>query len=1264
MSTAGKKVFCLSFAMYLLLILTCPLSVLGSHSGALVIDEDTDQVSMMGYVDEYVPGMDEAYIVIPAQDKTYADFASSDTSEELLSNTAYLGAVPVSSSGRYSTSFAVPGVEASQDVYLLYNGTDVNLNSVAAENEITCSLVIDDTSGMIAMMGYVSNYVQGIDEAYIVIPAEGKTYEDFASSETSEALFLNSSYIGAVPVSASGRFSTSFTVPGIDAERPIYLSYNGTNVNVNSDEVSSSVMEKSLHITDSVEYAEGYNTLQIKILKYGYTYEDYLSLGNSVVFGTYDNIAVEEDGAYEFELADAKALFGDNVVIITYAGEDTHRIIRNGEFTVSLYVDAAYGNDSNNGLSRYQPLKTIDAAQALYNEKCASDGYSGEVLIYSGEYGTVELTVNPPEGATLTYKGAEGEEVVMSAATKLSFSDFSKVSDPTVLSRIKDTAKNNVYELNLGEYGITASDILGDPTSYSGSNDLTMAALYLNGKPQSISRWPNGGYADVSYAEVEVDADSDTYIYSFDAADAVNWGSAGKNMYLEGFFSPSSRSWCRSYANVAEIDTANGKVIFDAPQAYKATAVDTTNTRSGKVTVCHLLEEIDIPGEWYIDTDTMTLYYFMPSGLTSADELIIASSDTPVIAGKDVSGIGFENINIIGSRGPLVHFENADDMAIRNCVISGGQYGVVLDGRNNVIDGNAIYYTKGNGVWVEFGADDTTLTPSANKITNNHIYNCGTAGIHGGNTADAAVRIGKSSSRNTTIGDVIENNVIHGNPYGEAVIYTGMDHSIKYNEFYNMARYMSDVGVVYTGAKLNQYGTHTDYNYIHDFSHLLRSDTGYSTAAIYWDDWHSGQIAENNIIVSDGDASSRGLLEVGKNNTANYNMVINAYRGMTFSDRNSISFYDSCYGTFDYVTDAIDGKYPQILQSKADIDTAIDNGDGTYSPWFYPTGNQAHGNLHVDVTRVDSDATVFTEAGSHTYDFNIKTSQATNTVSTNSNNITSALTTGDYSDIFVDHENHDWRLKRSFVNSYEGLLSSNLITEDNFDMDAIGLQHNVYDASNPADTSFKLTYPLNTVFESVDTVSLAWERALFADRYYYEISTAEDFSVPVYSGYTMDNAADISSLDVNTRYYWRVTAYNDSKEMGDSWSSVQDSGTFVIREMEYEVQNVKFFNAEDEQITQLADISTASYATYDVINETSEMVNYDMYMALYNADGSVMKHVMLVKPNESSDPGTVNHQATVSVPAAENCSADDIIYIFLWDETGSLKPIAKKTIIR
>ena len=211
------------------------------------------------------------------------------------------------------------------------------------------------------------------------------------------------------------------------------------------------------------------------------------------------------------------------------------------------------------------------------------------------------------------------------------------------------------------------------------------------------------------------------------------------------------------------------------------------------------------------------------------------------------------------------------------------------------------------------GADPETYTESNNRIANNHFWNCATQNSM---LYKYAISLGRSTE-NHVIGDVVENNIIHGQAGAGAIIYGGLDNVIRYNEIFSLSAECADDALIYSGRLLNEFGNIIEYNYIHDYGSDFDAD--YKLQAIYWDDWESGQTARYNIIVPNKKFNTSADLAVGAYNTFTGNIVVNSANGLHMTDRNQVAMettYNSLTNT-NATTAAVLAKYPQITVLKA-----------------------------------------------------------------------------------------------------------------------------------------------------------------------------------------------------------------------------------------------------------------------------------------------------------------------------------------------------------
>ena len=139
-----------------------------------------------------------------------------------------------------------------------------------------------------------------------------------------------------------------------------------------------------------------------------------------------------------------------------------HIIVNAADTDADLWVDPVNGKDSNSGTTESKALKTIQAAKT----KAATLSASGDVVVIlkGGVYDATTPIVfgssdSGKNGNTITYRAAEGEEVLISGGQKL--------SDWTLYD-----AENNIYVASI-------------PTAAK----LTRQ-FYVDGEPQPMARMP------------------------------------------------------------------------------------------------------------------------------------------------------------------------------------------------------------------------------------------------------------------------------------------------------------------------------------------------------------------------------------------------------------------------------------------------------------------------------------------------------------------------------------------------------------------------------------------------------------------------------------------------------------------------------------------------------------------------------------------------------------------------------------------------------
>jgi hypothetical protein len=351
------------------------------------------------------------------------------------------------------------------------------------------------------------------------------------------------------------------------------------------------------------------------------------------------------------------------------------------------YADAAdiyvspNGLDSNSG-SVNNPVATLPAAQELARTQSAK-GQPVTVHLRGGKYNLAStLTLTPEDSGTATapviYQADNGEEVIVTSGEPL-----------TGLKWVP--YKNGILQTTVPD-------------------DFTTDQLFVNGKPQIMARYPN-----------------------YDPA-ARNFNGDGKlddvlsPQRLAGWSDPEGGFIHSLHAN--EWGGLSYQIIgknSDGTLKYEGGWQNNRPSGMNKnhVMVENIFEELDAPGEWYLNAKTHTLYFYPPVGL----DLINAQVEgvrLPILvefqgtAAAPVKSVFFKNLVFTEAartfmqtkepllrtdwaiyRGGAILFTGAESCSITDCTLRQlGGNAIFVDGydRKVTISGCHLYDLGGNGV--------------------------------------------------------------------------------------------------------------------------------------------------------------------------------------------------------------------------------------------------------------------------------------------------------------------------------------------------------------------------------------------------------------------------------------------------------------------------------------------------------------------------------------------------------------------------------------
>ncbi len=778
--------------------------------------------------------------------------------------------------------------------------------------------------------------------------------------------------------------------------------------------------------------------------------------------------------------------------------------------------------------SEERPFQTIEAAREYLRTKDHRKK-TAEVIIHAGVYPQeLTLTFTQEDSGTekfpVIYRSAGDGEVRITNSVKLNHMDFKPISDKDVLNRLPSEVRSKVGVLDLEGYGLDMSMFnVADRTTNPQQHQM-YPYLHLNGKKQEISKWPNVGLQNIT-----------TVVKTGELQSSGTKGEKGEwkyNNLRPERWTQADQALIRGYlgSEYAMDSVPFGGVKIDDKTIYLKSKSIYGVKPGHRWYVENLLEEIDSPGEYFVDVNTNKLYYYPPYKLKATDTLEVSTHSKTYMQTSGASHIIFDGIHVSGNVSNYgFHISNSSNITIRNSTFSNLHKGIHVNGtsRNNLIEACTLYDINTVGIHLYGGADLTNFIPSNNRISNCHIYNWGLGTWMQSKTAVDMGRGGHNTLRDTT-----EHCIIHGQPNAQGIFYGSVESNIRYNEIHSLTNDSADMGVIYCGRNLGEPGNVISYNYIHDFGPIF--EARYQLQGIYWDDWESGQIAHHNIIVPGSKKRTAGNLFVGADSYYCENIVVNSDIGVRASDRGT-TIHTTAYNSAaaSYVTPALLERYPVIATYRPQLEK--DN------MLLLTKGNVFENNLSVDVNR-NSFAQTQLDNGS------FKNNQVSD----------------DYG-VFVDAANHDYRLKREYVKEFG--FPETFLSEDNFSMDQIGIQKEVWDIQKPS-TPFRLLYPTNGQMDVVrNTAYIKWETARYADIYEYVVATDPELTNVVASGKSFYNVVELPDLKNDTVYYYKVWAVNQGKQLGNKWAS--EGVPYMFKTTAQDVLEKEFLNEEIKNLKEL-----------------------------------------------------------------------------------------------
>jgi hypothetical protein len=521
---------------------------------------------------------------------------------------------------------------------------------------------------------------------------------------------------------------------------------------------------------------------------------------------------------------------------------------------------APTGSDEAAGTAA-QPFRSLERARAAVRALRQSGLPAGGVTVWlhGGEYEVRQtFTLGVEDSGTATapvvYSAAPGQQVRLTGGARLQREWFTPVREEAILLRlISPEARPRLLQADLKAHGLSDYGVLSRHGHHKANTGQTPPLeLYVGGKRMTRARWPNPDEALPQYLKGHqkhrlgvvgrsgiVDKgptmnDPDfmerggTFTYDFDRP--ARWTQA-EDIWLDGIF---AWSWEWSYNQVARLDRDKKQITL----RYGEVSGITDQYSSDYFFFENLLEEIDQPGEYYLDRSTGILYLLPPADFATA-ELAVPLLAQPMITLTGASHIVFRNLHFDLSRSAGLTCSGGEGVRVEHCEFSRlSGMAVSLSGKHHGVRGCHLHNIGGAGVGLAGGNLDT-LEPSGCFVEDSHIHDFAWYN----KVYTPAVSLGYRS-----VGSRVSHNRIARGPHLAIVVY-GNDHLIEYNDIGHVVEDFTDMGAIY--ANLGQWplerGTVIRRNYFHDIGqeHHLQN-------AVYPDNQTMGWLIEENVFARIG----------------------------------------------------------------------------------------------------------------------------------------------------------------------------------------------------------------------------------------------------------------------------------------------------------------------------------------------------------------------------------------------------------------------------
>jgi len=400
-----------------------------------------------------------------------------------------------------------------------------------------------------------------------------------------------------------------------------------------------------------------------------------------------------------------------------------------------LYV-APDGDDRGAGTIE-APFATLERARDAVRELEGDGLPAGGVIVrlragtyVIGDSFALSTEDSGTQEARITYCAHEGEWVRLVGGKELDgpWSSksrwFAPVEDRAILDRvISEDARGKLLYVNLRERGISDYGRLSRRGFSGDEHEVAQMELFIDGERMTLARWPNDDFVHMVEVLDEGPTDHDDpafwqrggrFRYDFDRP--ALWTRAD-DIWLDGVF---SEPWVWSHNKIAEIDAEKQTITLRYGDGDGMSKFDWVV--NDYFFAENLLEEIDVPGEYYLDRKSGVLYLLPPESFGPDSYIAVSMLKVPMVTLEDVSHVTFRDLVLELGRGNAVVIDGGEGVRFENCEIRNfAGDGVYVNGTRHAIVNSRLHHLGGSAVELS-GGDLESLSPAENVVENCNIH--------------------------------------------------------------------------------------------------------------------------------------------------------------------------------------------------------------------------------------------------------------------------------------------------------------------------------------------------------------------------------------------------------------------------------------------------------------------------------------------------------------------------------------------------------------